>query len=183
MTKGTILICDANGGAAEFLKPRLAALGYCVLVTVSAIGMARVANLIKTDVIVTAATLGKKGDGYAAAEEMRLLFNIPVIYLTGDTATAISAATDYGLLQGSPYKPLAGNKLVMFLRIMLHHSAAHASSDKAAALDAPGGASSRRVRPPRRSRSRSVLKRRGYGLYSALMMWPLRLSTITGVSK
>jgi DNA-binding response OmpR family regulator len=183
MTKGTILICDANGNAAEFLKPRLIALGYSVLVTGSALGMARVANLIKVDVILTGATLEKKGDGYAAAEEIRMLFNVPIIYLTGDTATAISAATDYGTLQGSPFTPLAGNKLVRFLRILLRHSAAHASSDKASPTDAYGGASPRRARPPRRSRSRRAVKRLGHAFYSSLRIWPLRLSTITGVSK
>ena len=83
MPKAKILIVEDEKAIAKYIQNTLRALGYVVSVIVSSGEEAiKKAEEIKPDLVLMDIVLKGDMDGIEAAEKIRLLFDIPVIYLT-----------------------------------------------------------------------------------------------------
>ena len=124
LTKPKILIVEDMGIVAEDLRLRLRKMGYDVVGTAASSEVAlekvmrEMPNLVLMDI-----RLEGSRDGIETAELIRSEFNIPAIFLTGntdqDTLRRAKASEAYGFIT----KPFNENELKVMIEIALHKSA------------------------------------------------------------
>jgi PAS domain S-box-containing protein len=121
MSKITILIVEDDAVIARSLQAQLEGLGY-VVPFISATGRDALGKVKENsvDLVLMDIRLGGEMDGIETAEQMRIKFNVPVIYLTAYTDEEILKRARMTGPYGYLVKPVSGTEMVCAIEMAIH---------------------------------------------------------------